>query len=70
MKRLGRWVVWILILEFLFFFVVGLRLRRELEQPRLHFVQAEGNRLCDPLGAREPCSAWGPGIPFGEPSEA
>ena len=39
MKRLGRWVLWIVILEFLLFFAIGLRMRREMERPRLHFVQ-------------------------------
>ena len=47
MKRLGRWVVWILILEFLFFFVVGLRLRREMERQPLHFVQAPIGSVLD-----------------------
>ena len=51
MKRLGRWVVWILILEFLFFFAVGLRVRREMEQPRFHFVEAPIESASGPLVA-------------------
>ena len=39
MKRLGRWIVWLVIIEFLLFFALGLRIRREMEQPRVHFVQ-------------------------------
>ena len=39
MKRFGRWVIWIVILEFLLVFAIGLRMRRELEQQRVHFVE-------------------------------
>ena len=38
MKRMGRWVLWLLLLEFLIFFVIGLRIRRNIEAPTVHFV--------------------------------
>lgn len=40
MRRMGRWIAWLLILEFLLFFVIGLRIQREMARPRVHFVQA------------------------------
>ena len=40
MKRMGRWVLWFLILEFLIFFVIGTRIRRGFEAPVVHFVSA------------------------------
>ncbi len=38
MKKLGKWVIWIVILEFLFFFALGTRIRRQWETPTMHFV--------------------------------
>ena len=46
MKRLGRWIFWLVIVEFLLFFAIGIRIRREMEQPRVHFVQ----NTCSELG--------------------
>ncbi len=40
MKRFGRWIIWLVILEFLFFFAVGTRVRRQMERPRVHYVHA------------------------------
>lgn len=48
MKRLGRWLVWILILEFLLFFAIGLRMRREMQQQRVYFVQEATEALGRP----------------------
>ena len=39
MKRLGRWVLWLVILEFLLFFAIGIRVRREMERPQVHYVE-------------------------------
>ena len=44
MKKFARWIVWILILEFLFFFALGLRLRHRLEAQTVHFVSAPAGR--------------------------
>ena len=40
MKRMGRWILWLLLIEFLIFFVIGTRIRRGLEAPAVHFVSA------------------------------
>jgi hypothetical protein len=42
MKRFGKWIIWLVILEFLFFFALGTRMRRKMEQPRVHYVQVCG----------------------------
>jgi hypothetical protein len=39
-RRFARWVLVILILEFLLFFVLGLRLQRALEAPRYYLGSA------------------------------
>ena len=39
MKRMGKWVVWILVAEFVLAFAIGTKIRRDFEKPRIHFVQ-------------------------------